>query len=335
MYRLAAPFVLFLLLAGRAFGYQVAGYYYTGAINGKLSIQMSLRISGTQVYGAYQYVSRGQYLSLDGTRNAREEVRLRETDHQADERKTGSFTGTFTENRHRFTGVWRSADGTRSFPFSLQAVAEYRRLTKQIKLDAEEAKWRKEEGQSLERIIEEVVPHFYQATPALTFLNRRLWNDAVKELLEAGKEKEGEMPLIGTSITIQYLDKQLLSLSDVVASEGGVHADCTISGENYLIAATKPTTQEWDTLLTVKPELRAELLKKVQTRARELATDDFAKVQKFAYKWEDLGFSLNAQRLTIYYPREIGHFGSYDVELPYEELAPYLSTRSIIRQYLR
>jgi hypothetical protein len=326
---------LILLTTGRVFSDKVVGYYYTGVINGNLPIQMSLSWNSAEINGEYQYVATGHYLDLDGPASSTSPVALREYNHDDYTVSSGSFTGAFAENRRLFTGVWRSSDGKRSLPFSLLAVAEYRCLTKTIKLDADDQVERKEEGKTPDRIVTEVFPYFYESTPSLSFLNRQIRNDVIADIMASNKkDPEGVLPNLGTNCRIDYIDDNLVSLTYITTNEGGAHNLYGIDSENYLIDGPKPKRLEWDDLLSSDKRLRAELMSKIRAKALKLARAFRDHCFDADVKWKDLGFSLNAKRVTFYYPCEIGSLGSYDVQMSYADLVPYLAKKCSIPQRL-
>jgi hypothetical protein len=314
-----------------AFAGAVVGYYYTGFLNGSIAIQMDLRWNSTDINGEYQYVATGHYLDLNGSiASPTSTVCLRENNLNNYAISSGSFTGKFSERRCRFTGLWRGSDGKRTFPFSLRAVAEYRSLTKTIKLSAEEEADRKRSGKTPDCVITEVFPYFYNANSSLSILNRKLRNAAVDELSEAGNEKEGELTDLGTNCRIDYKDENLVSLTYTTTNEGGAHNLYGIVSENHLIAGSKPITLNLNDLLTSSKKLRSHLLNRVRTNALKLAEANSDHGFDSDVPWKDISFSLNAKRITFRYPCEIGSLGSYDVQLSYDELAPYLAKKSVV-----
>ena len=87
-----------------------------GDINGTMPIEMDITCEANVVRGSYTYRATGNRYELDGVLNGSECV--------LNERHQGAHSGTFRgvlfgEGSTSFSGIWTSADGTRSYPFSL------------------------------------------------------------------------------------------------------------------------------------------------------------------------------------------------------------------------
>lgn len=91
-------------------------YQYSGSINGKYAIEMTLSTDGGDYYtGEYCYTKNRTPILLNGRlTDGNSHLELEE---YVGDKMTGTFAGVLTESGYR--GTWTSADGTRSYPFSV------------------------------------------------------------------------------------------------------------------------------------------------------------------------------------------------------------------------
>ena len=114
-------FLLWLIvcLLSEASGRSPDPVLLTGTV-GSLAVQMSLHID-QHTTGSYFYLKRaGARLLLDGT-NQDGQMQLDESPKNRPAQKTGQWVGLFSKGT--FAGTWFSADGRRTFPFSLAQIA--------------------------------------------------------------------------------------------------------------------------------------------------------------------------------------------------------------------
>lgn len=96
------------------------GYYdYQGIIGKKMPIQMSIYPLGLDMAGSYFYESQRKEIRLKGKAGAKDIV-LNEYDEIG--KNTGIFKGTM-KTVDKIEGTWTSADGKRSYPFTLCSIS--------------------------------------------------------------------------------------------------------------------------------------------------------------------------------------------------------------------
>jgi len=96
-----------------AFSSDLTTYNFTGSLNYKYDIKMTLSKSDDDLSGSYYYTSKNIPISLKGTiRNG--SIKLTET---TDGKSTGYFDGTL--NGNEISGTWTSADGKSRMPFKV------------------------------------------------------------------------------------------------------------------------------------------------------------------------------------------------------------------------
>jgi hypothetical protein len=121
MVRVGQALLLLALLAGVSFattGGQFSGQrQFTGTINKTIRIRMTLRQDEQMLTGSYYYEKVGKDIVLNGSVNEQQVV-INEFDDGG--KPTGVFKGRFVTS-DSIEGVWTSADGAKSFPFSLVA----------------------------------------------------------------------------------------------------------------------------------------------------------------------------------------------------------------------
>lgn len=125
---------------------RIQRYFYTGALDSRLPIQMELSQSSDIApwQGSYFYVNSkamGERVQLEGMMDNQGQFQLAEFIDQGGEKTiTGDFSGTATRDRRGLQGTWRSADGKRGMPVELHMVAQFRQgsATKDISIEKQE-----------------------------------------------------------------------------------------------------------------------------------------------------------------------------------------------------
>jgi hypothetical protein len=112
--------VLFLAGALCARGQVAALKSFSGAINNRYAIKMSLLIEGTKISGSYYYVKVGKPITLRGSIDNSGKLSLEELD------QTGNPTGVFKgrlASESEIVGTWSKPDGSDPMPFRVKAPA--------------------------------------------------------------------------------------------------------------------------------------------------------------------------------------------------------------------
>lgn len=119
--------IAIVILCGCAlvFGYSVEAhesgqYHFTGTLNGKYPIFMTLALNDLNVDGYYYYYSIGTLIDLEGTFMNDGSFVINEF---VDGECTGTFKGTFFNGYTTASGSWTDAPGKKNLPFSLELVA--------------------------------------------------------------------------------------------------------------------------------------------------------------------------------------------------------------------
>lgn len=87
---------------------------WTGTINGKYKIAMTINRLDGAVWGSYMYLSQKREIALDGEWGDNNQLTLTES---VDGNVTGQFIGEYDE--FTFEGLWISSDGEKEMPFSV------------------------------------------------------------------------------------------------------------------------------------------------------------------------------------------------------------------------
>lgn len=96
-------------------------YTYKGAINDQYEIEMVMYRLDGNIDAQYRYTSNNKWISLERIYpdEAGSSMVLEE---RVDNNITGTFSGTLTDDE--YSGTWVSADGSKSYPFSVKIVKE-------------------------------------------------------------------------------------------------------------------------------------------------------------------------------------------------------------------
>lgn len=94
--------------------------HYTGSIDAKYPIFMTLDLGELNVEGSYYYYSIGTHIDLKGTYANDGSFMINEF---VNDECTGTFSGSFDDNRVSAAGIWTNASGTKNMPFSLEHIA--------------------------------------------------------------------------------------------------------------------------------------------------------------------------------------------------------------------
>ena len=90
-------------------------YNYSGTINGKYEIIMTIIKNENKITGSYYYKSQNKPIQLAGSINGKN-ITINELDNTG--KTTGTFTGT-TDDFYSINGTWHSADGKKNLIFDL------------------------------------------------------------------------------------------------------------------------------------------------------------------------------------------------------------------------
>ncbi len=114
-----ACILLALLIPSTA---QASDLSLSGSINGKLKIQMSLKIEDGNVSGTYFYESKKKDIPVKGMIGKDGELNLSEFDPAGN--VTGVFKAILAPDKKQLQGTWSTPDGSKSFPFVAEAKSD-------------------------------------------------------------------------------------------------------------------------------------------------------------------------------------------------------------------
>jgi hypothetical protein len=125
-----------------------SGQTFTGVIDDKYPVSMSLSLTGDGVTGDYQYLRIGRSLALKGVvepaaSDGARMLRLREYDGRGD--VTGTFEGSLSRDGGTFTGVFSQPNRKKSATFILENadfIAAAAKLTREQAERLRNLKWR-------------------------------------------------------------------------------------------------------------------------------------------------------------------------------------------------
>jgi hypothetical protein len=109
-----------ILIAAVARAQDFAGKVFSGAINKRYPVRMTLTRQGATITGTYVYTKVGKTITLRGEAQTDGTVLLFEVNDRGE--NTGVFRGVFADER-RFSGTWSEPDGSRTMPFEVEAGA--------------------------------------------------------------------------------------------------------------------------------------------------------------------------------------------------------------------
>ncbi len=96
---------------------------YKGKINNERNIIMNFTKTETSTVGSYQYEGKEETIYLNQKSQNGNEYLFEESVYSDESSvELGSFKGTFINQRTVFSGTWTSKDGSKEFPFSVQAT---------------------------------------------------------------------------------------------------------------------------------------------------------------------------------------------------------------------
>lgn len=303
-------------------------FYYTGTI-GNLPVQMTLIYPAgiVPLYGAYYYESAGQTLSLRGTLQPRNGIRLK--DYTPNGAQAGTFTGTVSANRRTLSGTWTSVDGARTLPFALDAVAQY------VPVPARQGR--------LE--MTGSYPSFLAPSPVLRQLSGVLrWqvrNAQQRFIRQTDPNYPGPGALTQDyDIAIAYYSQALVSLLTTEFSfSGGAHPNTVYTAQNYQL------TDAGFTLISQAQLFRP--LSDYQSVLYNLAVADLRR-QKTARGVEatlpsEFGFEdFNVYTITpagityVFSPYVAGAYveGAYFVTIPYPAIRDIINPTGPLQRFL-
>lgn len=141
--------VALVLLASLRAGAQTRSeYYYIGSMAGQ-PIQMDLTFAAPAITGTFLRDTDGRENKMKGRLRQGGVAAIDELNAKGN--NIGTLTGTFSPDRHSFSGTWHGAESSKPMPVKLNAVADY--VMQQ---------------QTQSRIsVTSAYPHFLAASPAL------------------------------------------------------------------------------------------------------------------------------------------------------------------------
>ncbi|MHB9026630.1 MAG: DUF3298 and DUF4163 domain-containing protein [Armatimonadota bacterium] len=313
---------LLLLPAGAA----TQRIYFTGALGGQYRVQMDLTLEGEGVTGTYYYEAVGMPIALRG-KVVKGAVTLEELDSAG--KRAATLTGKLVLPAGRLTGAWKSADGTKSFPVLLTAVATYR--------------FRGMENGTTS--VSAAYPQFLRATPALKALNKKIQvgvEAAQKEFIESARGAGDPPGTPGWSqdfhYSIGYYADDLLSL--LVTDEeytGGAHGNTGYRSVAYRISggALKPfgLAEIFKPNAGYLPALSKRLVTELRRQQAGWITDDSVNM----FKEGDLDvFTFTPKTLVfVFAPYAVGPYaqGSFFAPVPFKALEDYLNTKGPLARF--
>lgn len=307
---LALMVVLTALAAGRAQAAH-AELYYTGTLAAQ-PVQTDISFKNAAIHGTCAYDTDGRETKLKGTLARGGAAAVTETDAKG--AKTGALTGTFTADRRTFSGTWHSADGRKSAPFKLTAVAEYLTLLRQQKFITATGSY----------------PSFFAAAPAFATISSHMRNSiatAQQKFLQEARANQRVLPRGMTlsaeyHFAIKYYAHNLVSLLEThIEYPGGAHPNTTYISYNVQMVNGKPTPFTLSDLFQPGSPCVSALSDYILTNLRHRGADWVTNGQLTSFKASDLStFYLRPTSITfVFDPYAVGPYvqGAFFVLVPY------------------
>jgi hypothetical protein len=303
-------------------------FHYSGTV-GDMPVQMDLTFRGMAINGDYYYNRIGESITLRGSLGSKSPAVVRE---YPGGRKTGSFTGRFDPFRMSWSGVWKSADGKRSMPFKVAAVATYVR----------------EKGKSGNIDVEATYPQFTQALPAAKQLNtlvRSILSQKKKNIVRQAQEAEpiafrnGPWTFVYES-DIAYASKDLVSLiGSTYTYTGGAHGMTSYSSANYQITNGSVKQLGMNDLFKQGTPYLSVLSNEIIGLLRQKDAMWVTTGQVTSFEPKDLSvYSITPKGLTFYFdPYAVGSYaqGAFMVTVPYSVMSGYIREGGPLHRFVR
>jgi hypothetical protein len=290
-----------------AVGENAVARAYKGKI-GNLDVMVRLEQSGNGLRGSYFYVGRptkGETITLSGSATSGK-VALEE---KVGAEKTGSFSGTI-ERGGKLKGTWKTANGSRSLPFTLDAVTTPLAVKRELKDSAP-----REEPEEWRPTCDVDVSWFEMFGLADAAAEKRVnealasdWTTPIPKDA-AGKCTDDAMIGISATSTINLQDKDVLSILISGETNGGAYPNHSLQWINVGTKTGRVFTLK-DTIKQASlPTVKAKVLAEIRARGSEPGDMDFlVEIAERSFdEPEHIAFEVRADGIVISYFNSLPH----------------------------
>ena len=286
---------------------------YTGSIDGKYNITMSLRIDdNVSLRGTYKYDRNGISIPLKGTINKNyckidEFAQKKKSKDKINREPTAYFEGKFDPTYSILAGKWNSIDG-KSYPFSLRL---------QQSCAKKPSKNQKNFRTSLS-FLEEIKLQDTTKSKLRTLLTRQITDDT-------------------REVSVEYVSENLVSVLYTEEQEGGAHSYTAYNSYNISIDGDKLTELYYLDLFTKESNYLTKLsdycLKVLRQQDRLIDSN------RNTIDYGDLAnFTISSKGIIIYFTPlnvvKISEDDGYSFLIPYKELENIIDRKGPLSVFL-
>jgi hypothetical protein len=203
--------------------------YYTGTIGEKYKINMDMTFENMKLNGSYSYYSQGKSLGLMGEYDVSGNFNM---DESAEEKKTGTIKGNFSNSFSTIKGEWRSADGKKTLPISLEKGAEYITIKdKEVNTSVIYPEFRMKN-----------IPHQEELNKSIAKYMKTYLDTGKAEIKEALEDAGDDTALVSqysyeTGLSVDYISESAASFMGMIYNySGGAHPNYAYFTKNYFLS---------------------------------------------------------------------------------------------------
>jgi hypothetical protein len=280
---------------------------YKGKI-GNLEVMVRLEKNGSSLSGSYFYVgkaTKGEAITLSGSSTSGK-INL---DEKVGAQKTGAFSGTI-ERGGKLKGTWKTPDGNRSLPFTLDAVTAPLVVKRELKDSAprvEPEEWRP----TCDVDVSWFEVFGLADAAAEKKANEALAADWTTPIPKDAAGKCTDDAMIGTSATstIKLQDKGVLSVEIAGETNGGAYPNHSLQWVNVGTKTGRVFTLK-DTIKQASlPALEAKVVAAIRARGSEPGDMDYlVEIAERSFdEPENIAFEVRAEGINISYFNSLPH----------------------------
>jgi hypothetical protein len=294
-----------------AVGENAVARAYKGKI-GNLEVMVRLEKNGNALSGSYFYVgkaTKGETIALSGSSTSGK-LSLEE---KVGAQKTGSFSGTI-ERGGKLKGTWKTPDGARSLPFTLDAVTAPVAVKREIKDSAPLAE------PTEFRPTCDVEVSYYEVFGLADAAAEKKANEALAgewttpiPRTAAGKCDDEAMIGVSATSTIKLQDKDVLSIEIAGETNGGAYPNHSLEWINIGTKTGRVFTLKDSIKQASLPAVKAKVVAALRARAvaeggEPSDMDYLVDIAERSFESpENIAFEVRAEGINISYFNSLPH----------------------------
>ncbi len=330
-------------------------YVFDGIIGDKARIQADITLNDTVIRGTYFYFSVGQIVRLEGTFVAGKAgqtggattVTIKEfadtsrtpKRFEPQEAQTGVFQGMMDRRNGTIKGTWVNAKGTKSLPFTMQAVGNMRTIKHARYLAlVEYPVFSLPELRALNDTLARTMKVSYDSCVAMV---KSTVEELARDTIPAYEGTKWEERISSTDeLEVAYISPVLVSLMhNYYTDGGGAHGNSNVDGENWLITNGIPVKLRLNDLF--KPDanylqiLTALLVKDLKRQQASFVVDGSTTPQDIrqGLQTNQTAFTIQPSGLHFYFPPyAVASYaeGMFEVKISYKAIKDLLPPDSVL-----